>query len=437
MRISVFGLGYVGTVCAACLADLGHDVLGVDISTTKVDLLSQGQPPIVEKQIDALVAKTVSGGKLLATTDAAAAVAGTDMSLICVGTPSRPNGSLDTSAVAAVARQIGAAIAAKGTYHSVVVRSTVLPGTVRGIVLPILEETTGGKLGERFGLASNPEFMREGTAVEDFYNPPKTVIGELDKPTADALEQIYAGMSAPLFRTALEIAELAKYGDNSWHALKVTFANELGAVAKSVGVDSHAVMEIFTADRKLNISPAYLKPGFAFGGSCLPKDTRALAYFAGSKDIGVPVLSNLISSNEEQIKRGVNWILGTGLRKITFLGFSFKAGTDDLRESPFLEMIERLIGKGCNIKIFDKNVHLARLVGANRDYLFKVIPHVAELIVDDAGTALDHADLVVVTVDAPEYREALHQLRPDQLVYDFGRIPNGKQLSERYHGFLW
>lgn len=437
MRISVFGLGYVGTVCAACLAELGHEIVGVDISRTKVELLAGGRAPLVEWQLDELVARVVASGALRATTDAGQAIADTQMSLICVGTPSRADGSLDTSALVSVTHEIGRAILAKNAFHAVVVRSTVLPGTVRGTVLPILEETTGGKLGERFGLASNPEFMREGSAVDDFHNPPKTVIGELDAATADALEAIYGGMDAPLFRTKLEVAEFVKYSDNSWHALKVTFANEFGAIAKAAGVDSHAVMDILTVDRKLNISAAYLTPGFAFGGSCLPKDTRALAFLAASLDLEIPVISNLMASNREQIERGVDWIAATGLQKIAFLGISFKAGTDDLRESPFLEVASRLIGAGRDLKIFDKNVQPARLVGANRDYLFKIIPNAGALIVNDCASAIAQADLVVLTVDAPEYRDALSHVSATALVYDFARIPIPEQLGERYHGFLW
>jgi GDP-mannose 6-dehydrogenase len=437
MKVSIFGLGYVGTVCAACLADLGHDVLGVDVNPTKVDLLRQGLAPIVEDEIADLVARHVEEGRLSATDDVDDAVARSDLSLICVGTPSRQNGALDTSAVEKVAEEIGRAIARKGAFHSVVIRSTVLPGTTRGRVLPILETVTGGGLGERFGLASNPEFMREGTAVRDFRNPPKTVIGELDAPTADRVAELYKDLPGPVFRTALEAAEMIKYADNSWHALKVAFANEIGSIAKSLELDSHQVMDIFCADQKLNISTAYLKPGFAFGGSCLPKDVRALRHLGYDQDLRLPLLSNLIESNQAQISRGVRWILDTGARRVAFLGFSFKGGTDDLRESPYLDVIEGLMAKGCQIRIFDRNVELARLMGANRDFLYRVIPHIADLMVLSVEDALADAEVVVVTANAPEYQAALDLLRPDQQLLDFARVPGAEKLGDRYHGILW
>lgn len=437
MNVSVFGLGYVGTVCSACLAHMGHNVVGVDLNETKVDLMSQGKPPIVERDVAEYVANAVSAGNLRATLDVEEAARETDLSLICVGTPSRTNGSLDIRAVEGVARQIGKAIARKNTFHSVVVRSTVLPGTVRGRVLPILEQETGGKVGDRFGLASNPEFMREGTAIADFYDPPKTVIGEVDPETADRLESLYGGLPGPVFRTSLEIAEMAKYADNVWHALKVTFGNEIGAICKAEGIDSHRLMEMFCADTKLNISKAYLKPGFAFGGSCLPKDTRALAHHAVSRDLDLPVIASIARSNREQIERGIDWVLDSGAKRVCFLGFSFKAGTDDLRESPYLDMIERLLGKGCQIKVFDRNVELAKLTGANRSYLYGVIPHVAELMVNNLDAALKDADTVVITANAPEYRDAVAKLLPNQRVLDFARLAEAETLEERYDGFLW
>jgi GDP-mannose 6-dehydrogenase len=437
MNISVFGLGYVGTVCAAVLAKRGHRVTGIDVSPNKVRLLADGRSPIIERDLPEYVADAVSSGHLVATTDAAEAVANSDLSLICVGTPSRTNGSLDISAVETVARQIGRAIAAKDAYHSVVVRSTVLPGTIRGRVLPVLEETTGGRVGERFGLGSNPEFMREGTAIADFFDPPKTVIGELDARTADLIACLYEGLPGPVYRTELEIAEMVKYVDNVWHGLKVTFGNEIGAICKQVGIDSHRLIEIFCADRKLNISPAYLRPGFAFGGSCLPKDTRALAYFGLAQDLDLPVIANILRSNRQQIDRGVDWILATGAKRIAMLGFSFKAGTDDLRESPYLEIIERLIGKGRQIRIYDKNVDLARLIGANRQFLYGAIPHIAELLVGSIEEAIADAEVVVTTADAEEYRAVVNLLRPEQRLLDFGGLDAKVQLGERYDGFLW
>jgi len=437
MNISVFGLGYVGTVCAACLADQGHTVVGVDVNPEKLEILRSGRSPIVEKDIDALVGRGVSEGRLRVTSDAREAIEATDLSLVCVGTPSRANGSLDVSAVEAVVGQISEAIAAKGRYHSVVIRSTVLPGTVRERLLPLLEQGTGGPVGTAFGLASNPEFMREGSAVTDFRSPPKTVIGEIDPRTADLLEELYGNLPAPLFRVPLEIAELAKYADNVWHALKVAFGNEIGTLCKALDIDSHALMEIFCSDTKLNISPTYLKPGFAFGGSCLPKDTRALAHFCVSRDIDAPIIANVLPSNRRLVERGVDWILETGAKKIAFLGFSFKAGTDDLRESPYLTVIEQLIGKGCSIRIFDKNVELARLLGANKQFLYQVIPHIAELMVESLDEVLEDAEIVVTTANAPEYIRVLETMKPEQKLLDFARIPGAEVLGERYDGFLW
>jgi GDP-mannose 6-dehydrogenase len=437
MQVSIFGLGYVGTVCAACLSDLGHNVIGVDANPTKVDLLRGGQAPIVERDIDKLVEAAVRHGRLTATTDVERAIMGSDLSLICVGTPSRPNGSLDTRAAETVAGQIGRAIADKNEYHSVVVRSTLLPGTIRGRILPILEEAARGRVGEKFGLASNPEFMREGTAVADFRNPSKTVIGEIDPQTADTVTTLYTGLPGVLFRTPVEIAEMVKYADNVWHALKVSFANEIGSICKVAGIDSHALMEIFCADKKLNISRAYLQPGFAFGGSCLPKDARALAYFAASKDLNLPLISNLLASNRQQIERGVKWILATGAKRIAFLGLSFKAGTDDLRESPYVDVIERLIGKGRLIRIFDQNVELARLIGANRDFLYGVIPHIAGLMVDSIDDAIAGAEVVVATVNAPEYSAVVERLRPEQILLDFTRLSGVESRGSQYDGFLW
>jgi GDP-mannose 6-dehydrogenase len=416
---------------------MGHNVIGVDLNQTKVDLLSDGKAPIIEQDVAEYVSDAVSSGRLRATTDIEEATMETDLSLICVGTPSRSNGSLDTSAVDTVAGQIGRLIAGKNSYHSIVVRSTVLPGTVRGRVLPALERSTGGRVGERFGLASNPEFMREGTAIADFFDPPKTVIGELDSETADRLVELYDGLPGPLFRTALEVAEMAKYTDNVWHALKVTFGNEIGAICKQESIDSHELMKMFCADEKLNISKAYLKPGFAFGGSCLPKDTRALAHHAVSRDLDLPVIANIGRSNKQQIERGIDWILKAGAKRIAFLGFSFKAGTDDLRESPYLELIERLIGKGCEIKIYDKNVELAKLTGANRSYLYGVIPHIADMMKPTLDDVLEGAEIVVLTANAPEYAEVAAKLKPDQMVMDFARLPSAERLEQQYDGFLW
>ena len=437
MKVSVFGLGYVGTVCAACLAERGNEVIGCDVSEAKVDLVNAGQSPIIEKDIGELVSSNVKSGRLKATVSTDEAVMGSDLSLLCVGTPSRANGSLDLSAVQAVSRQIGSSLAGKNSYHSVVIRSTVLPGTLSDIVVPSLQETSSKKLGEAFGVASNPEFMREGSAVSDFNNPAKTVIGTKDETTRERLLELYRGLPGRLIVTEPRLAELVKYTDNTWHALKVAFGNEIGNICKAAGVDSHELMQVFFADTKLNISNAYLLPGFAFGGSCLPKDVRAINAYAVQHDVEAPLLKSLMPSNKQQIERALQWILDHGKRNVGFLGFSFKAGTDDLRESPYLELIERLIGKGCDIRIFDQNVSLAKLVGANKAYLMNAIPHVTQLMVPSIEDAVEHSDVVVTTSRSPEYEAVVEKLRPDQILLDMARLPNTDRIAGTYDGINW
>lgn len=437
MKVSIFGLGYVGTVCAACLAERGHEVIGCDVSESKVTLVNAGHSPIIEKDIGELVAAKVAAGSLKATTSTEEAVMGSDLSLLCVGTPSRPNGSLDLSAVEAVARQIGAVLATKDSYHSVVIRSTVLPGTLADIVVPALEEASGKKLGVGFGVASNPEFMREGSAVADFNTPAKTVIGTDDEQTRQRLLDLYAGLPGQTILTEPRLAELVKYTDNTWHALKVAFGNEIGNICKAAGVDSHELMKVFFADTKLNISNAYLLPGFAFGGSCLPKDVRAINAYAVQHDVEAPLLKSLMPSNKQQIERALQWVLGYGKRNIGFLGFSFKAGTDDLRESPYLELIERLLGKGCDIRIFDQNVSLAKLVGANKAYLMNAIPHVTQLMVPSVDDVVKHADILVATSRSPEYEAVVNKMRPGQVLLDMARLPNTDAIAGTYDGINW
>ena len=434
MKISVFGLGYVGTVSSACLAERGHQVIGVDKSDVKVNLIRAGRSPIVERDIDGLVGRMVQDGRLTATTSASEAVESSDLSIICVGTPSRPNGSLASDAVENVTSEIGQAIRSKSKSHTVVVRSTVIPGTTREAIMPRLTETCGNV---PFHLAFNPEFLREGTAVADFNTPAKTVVGALDESTAATVMSLYDGLPGPKIVTTVEIAEFVKYVDNAWHALKVAFGNEVGLIAKTLGVDSHDVMNIFFEDKRLNISPAYLKPGFAFGGSCLPKDLRALTYLARKLDLSLPVLNHILDSNRMLVERGVQWILDTSSRRIAFLGISFKPGTDDVRESPFVEIAERLIGKGCDIRIFDANVQLARLIGANRDYLMRVLPHITELLVPEIADAVDWADVVVVTTRDPTYEKAIGNLRADQIVLDFAGLQSDGSSNGQIRGFLW
>jgi GDP-mannose 6-dehydrogenase len=433
MRISVFGLGYVGTVCAACLADQGHQVIGVDKSEGKVELIRSGRSPIVERDIDDLVARNVKNGRLSATLEAMEAVAATDVSFVCVGTPSRPNGALDLSGVQTVAGEIGRAIRIKAESHTVVLRSTVVPGTTRDIVAAGLAEEAGNV---DCSVAFNPEFLREGSAVADFNAPAKTVIGAFDDETAETVASLYRDLPGPKITTEVEIAELVKYVDNSWHALKVAFGNEIGLIAKTLGIDSHSVMDIFFQDRRLNISPAYLRPGFAFGGSCLPKDLRALTYLARRHDLNLPVLDHILESNRMLIDRGVDWILSRSGKRIAFLGISFKSGTDDVRESSFVEMVERLIGKGREIRIFDPNVKVAQLIGTNRSYLMQAVPHIANLMVADIADAVSWAETIVTTVPDPVYETGVADVRPDQTVLNFARF-SSEQTQSGQEGFLW
>lgn len=438
MKISIFGLGYVGTVSAGCLAKNGHQVIGVDPVQTKVDLINSGQSPIIEEDIGDMIAQAVSQGRLWATNDAATAVQNTDLSFVCVGTPSQFNGKLDLDYVKHVCEEIGQSLKGKDRWHTVVIRSTILPGTMCQIVIPALESMSGKTGGIDFGVCHNPEFLREGSAVRDFYCPPKTVIGELDQVSGDLVAKLYEGIPGPLIRTDLKVAEMVKYSDNSWHALKIGFANEIGNLCKSFDIDAHEVMEIFCQDRKLNISPAYLLPGFAFGGSCLPKDLRALAYRAKMTDLDLPIMRAILESNEKQIGRGLQLIMDQGNKRVGMLGVSFKAGTDDLRESPVIEVTERLIGKGYDLRIYDKNVNIASLVGANKDFILNKIPHISKLMVSDMDAVLDHAQTIVIGNKDPEFGDVPARLRDDQVLVDFVRVAAGRRSEAgRYDGICW
>jgi GDP-mannose 6-dehydrogenase len=438
MKISVFGLGYVGTVSAACLSQQGHEVIGVDINPQKVEIINNGHSPVIEHEIDDIVNVSVSAGYLRATTDAAEGVRNSDLSMICVGTPSRDNGSLDLTYVERVCNDIGHAIATKKRFHTVVLRSTVLPGTTKTTVIPALEQTSGLEAGQDFGLCHTPEFLREGTSVKDFYNPPFTVIGELDSRGAEITTSLFQNLDAPIITVSLETAEMVKYASNAFHALKVVFANEIGNICKSQGIDSHQVMDIFCKDDKLNLSPYYLKPGFAFGGSCLPKDLRALLYQGRRQDLRLPVLEAILPSNELQIRRGIEMVRQTGFKKVGVLGFSFKAGTDDLRESPMVGMIEFLLGKGYDIKIYDRNVSLARLHGANRAFIEREIPHIASLMRDSIEDVVSTSEVIVIGNKSSEFSQVFQQADPNQLIIDLVRISeNGDRSNAQYEGICW
>jgi GDP-mannose 6-dehydrogenase len=437
MRICVFGLGYVGAVSAACLAQDGHEVIGIDPEQTKVDLINAGKTPIIEKGIGEIIKEQVENGQLTATTDAAMAIPNADILLVCVGTPSLANGGIDLKAIRHVCEQIGQSLASQDNAPIVVIRSTMLPGTMREVVIPALEASSGKRAGADFGVCNNPEFLREGTSVYDYYNPPKTVIGELGKSSGDVLASLYVKMPAPLIRTDIETAEMVKYADNAWHALKVGFANEIGNICKGVEVDAHRVMDIFCQDTKLNLSPYYLKPGFAFGGSCLPKDLRALLYKAKTLDLALPILSAILPSNELQIERGVRAVIEKGNRKVGILGFSFKAGTDDLRESPVVELTERLLGKGYDLKIYDRNVSIAKIHGANRDYILNHIPHISRLMVSSMSEVLSHGRTIVIGNAASEFHDVSTLLKHGQNVIDFVRINSSRSVAGIYEGLCW
>ena len=438
MKVSVFGLGYVGTVSAASFAADGHEVVGIDVNADKVATVNAGRSPIVEPGLEDLLARAVENGHLRATTDTADAVGSTDISLLCVGTPSRRNGSLDLTYLERVCEQIGRTLRGKASYHLVVVRSTVLPGTTHGVVIPALERESGKKYGKDFGVSVNPEFLREGTALKDFRHPPLTLVGHNHAADATGTIALYQSIDAPLFSTSIRVAEMMKYTSNTWHALKVCFANEIGNLCKRLGVDSHEVMEVFCRDDKLNLSSYYLKPGFAFGGSCLPKDVRALQYRAKELDLDMPVIQSILPSNQLQIRQAFDQVMETGKKRIGLLGFSFKAGTDDLRESPIVILAEALLGKGCQLRIYDKNVSLARLVGANKEYIDTQIPHLSSLLCNTIEEVIDGSDVVVVGNNAPEFADAIVRAREGQVIIDLVRLPvNAPAMKADYRGICW
>jgi GDP-mannose 6-dehydrogenase len=436
MKISIFGIGYVGCVSAACLARAGHEVVGVDVNPTKVEIINNGTSPIVEPGISDVIADVVKTKKLSATTDTVHAVKTTDVSLVCVGTPSKPNGSLDLGHVRRVCEEIGAALATKNERHTIVIRSTMLPGSVESVAQPALEEASGKKAGTDFGLCVNPEFLREGTSLKDFYAPPFTLIGASDEQTAKIVASLYAEIDAPVFTTSIKTAEMVKYVCNCFHALKVSFGNEIGNICKALELDSHEVMNVFCADTKLNLSSYYLKPGFAFGGSCLPKDLRAVTYKAKELDVEVPLLTAISITNRLQIERALDMVLRTGKKRIGILGFSFKAGTDDLRESPMVTLIETLIGKGLDLVIYDRDVSLARLFGSNKEYIEQGIPHIAKLMRSAIDEVLSASDTIVIGNKSEEFRQIESRLRPDQTVIDLVRLFD-RPSDESYQGICW
>jgi len=440
VKICVLGLGYVGCVSAGCLAQQGHEVIGVDVNPVKVELINQGQSPIVEQQIAEIIRDAVGDGRLRVTTEGVDAIAQSEISVICVGTPSMPNGSLDVQYLHNVAQDIGLALRRRQEYHVVAARSTMLPGTAETVLIPAIEEKSGIYVGKDFGICVNPEFLREGSAVKDYYDPAFTLIGAWDDRSATALETMYQAVNGPVVRTDIRTAEMIKYVSNSFHALKIAFANEIGVLCKKLGVDSHRVMDIFVQDTRLNISSKYLRPGFAFGGSCLPKDLRAIMHRSRILDLSLPVLDAILSSNDLQIERAYQMIKRTERKKVGIFGLSFKAGTDDLRESPMVRLVERLLGKGYELQIYDKEVSIAKIVGTNKRYIEEVIPHISELLVRDISRVLNHAEVLVIGHSAPEIKEALSQVKDRKYIIDLVRIQEEGEFNlsdEYYNGICW
>jgi len=437
--ISVFGLGYVGTVTAACLAYRGNNVIGVDLSQPKVEAINSGNSPIVEPRVSEIIADSHKANRLHATSSAEAAVMNSEISFLCVGTPGLRNGKLDLGHIEPVCREIGEILKKKNSFHLVVLRSTVLPGTAETIVVPTLGKSSGKRMGPDFGVCVNPEFMREGTAVADFLEPAMTVIGAVDKAHSALVRELYAWTPGRMFETSFRSAEMLKYVCNAWHAVKIAFANEIGTLARELDVDAESVMEMFVSDTKLNISPIYLKPGFAFGGSCLPKDVRALNYRAKELDLKLPLFDSIMPSNEEHLARAVEMVLQTGKRKIGMLGLSFKAATDDLRESPQVQLVKRLIAEGREIQIWDDNVSLGRLIGSNREYIEQVIPHIGLLLNANLEEVLRDAEVVVIGTRDLNWDSLKNSIRRDQEVIDLVNLEKSRrpQITSAYKGICW
>jgi GDP-mannose 6-dehydrogenase len=437
--ISIFGLGYVGSVSAACLAHKGNRVTGIDLNRAKVEALEEGRSPVVEGRVAELIVECHASGLLRGTSDVASAVCDTDISFLCVGTPSLRNGRLDLGHIEPVCREIGEALRKKDSFHLVVLRSTVLPGTAESVVIPSLTKASGKRMGKDFGVCVNPEFMREGTAVADFLEPTITVIGAADTDHSSLLRKVYDWVPGQVFQTSFRSAEMLKYVCNAWHALKVSFGNELGTLAKELEVDAEVVMQMFTADTKLNISPQYLKPGFAFGGSCLPKDVRALNYRAKELDLNLPLFQSILPSNDEHLERAVEMVLETGKKKIGMLGLSFKAATDDLRESPQVQLVKRLLGEGRQIRIWDDKVSLGRLIGSNRQYIEEVIPHIGSLLSTGLADVLEDAEVVVIGTRGVDRDELSRSLRRDQVVIDLVNLERASRPATPgdYKGICW
>ena len=438
MKISIFGMGYVGAVSGACLARDGHDVIGVDLNPQKLALIREGTAPILEEGIQELTRDAVRAGRLAATGDAEEAVHRSELSFLCVGTPSSPNGSQDVSAVIRVAESIGKALRTKSAFHAIVLRSTVPPGTLEEKVRPALEACSGKRSGADFGLCFQPEFLREGTSIRDYDNPPFTVIGSDSDRAVGMLRALFGHLPCEFIATDVRTAEALKMACNAFHALKITFANEIGRVTQALGLDSRVVMDLLCKDQRLNISRAYLRPGFAFGGSCLPKDLKALTYIGRQHDVETPLLSSILPSNREHVERVVEAVLACRRRRVGLIGLSFKPGTDDLRESPLVTLAERLIGKGLQLAVYDPEVNLSRLLGANKQYIEETIPHIESMMVPSAQDAVASAEVVIVGHGGPDAWEAVYRSgTAGQVVIDLAGGADQARIAGRYWGVCW
>jgi GDP-mannose 6-dehydrogenase len=438
MRISIFGLGYVGAVSLACLARDGHSVIGVDIDKAKLDLIRDGKTPVVEEGMVDLMARVAAGGRVTVTTDVIQAVLDSEVSLICVGTPSAPNGSQDQSAIIKLTHDLGRAMRGKTDGHVFVFRSTLVPGTVEDVLRPIVERESGKREGEDFHVCFQPEFLREGTSIRDYDRPPFTVVGANSEAAVTRLRELFGHLPCEFLATSIRAAEVVKYCCNNFHALKITFANEIARLCEGLGVDAFEVMDLVCKDRQLNISPAYLKPGFAFGGSCLPKDLRATLYLAKTRDVELPMLGNVLASNRVHVEHAIAKVLSSGRRRVGMIGLSFKTGTDDLRESPLVQIAEQFIGKGLSLLVYDPEVHLSRLLGANRRFIEQHVPHIGSLMREDIESVISSSDILVVGLSGPQIFEALaRHVRDDQIVLDLVNIPRSETLRGKVMGLCW
>ncbi len=438
MKVSIFGLGYVGAVSLACLARDGHSVIGVDIDPTKLDLIRSGKTPVVEEGMVELMAQAVASRRVVVTKDVVQAVLGSDLSLICVGTPSAPNGSQDLTATLNVARELGRAVREKKDAHVFVFRSTLVPGTVEDVLRPLVEQESGKRDGQDVHVCFQPEFLREGTSIRDYDKPPFTIVGASNEVPIARLRELFGHLPCEFHVTSIRAAEILKYCCNNFHALKITFANETARLCEALGVDPFQVMDLVCQDRQLNISPAYLKPGFAFGGSCLPKDLRATMYLAKTRDVELPLLGSVLASNRAHIEHAIGKVLASGKRRVGMIGLSFKTGTDDLRESPLVLIAEQFIGKGLSLLVYDLEVHLSRLLGANRRFIEQHVPHIGSLLREDIQSVIAESDILVVGLSGPRIFEALaRHVREDQVVLDLVNIPRHAGLRGKVMGLCW